>query len=314
MTTIDTDKLARIRLSTGSHPAPTGPDDEMCIMEALAYVRGIPHTDHPACVSTYLGAFGRTLNDRLPDDARQQLVRLIPLLPGTAEDGLDERRRWIAADYSMRVLAPKWLDRAGLTGHAETLRSLPPIVNRDTYNGAYSAASAARDAAWELRCQRFDTIRARVRGALAERPDAVAAAVAVAVANAVAAAVAATDADAVAAAVAVAVAAAAAVAVAVAVAAADADADAAAVAAAAAAAVAAAAAAADADAAVDAAVAAAVAAVGEDERYWAVRDAVYAKVRTLYEERYADLIAECRAEAIDLYERLIRCDEPAARG
>jgi len=183
MTTIDTDKLARIRLSTGSHPAPTGPDDEMCIMEALAYVRGIPHTDHPACVSTYLGAFGRTLNDRLPDDARQQLVRLIPLLPGTAEDGLDERRRWIAADYSTRALAPKWLDRAGLTGHAETLRSLPPIVNRDTYNGAYSAASAVRDAAWELRCQRFDAIQARVRGALAERPDADAAADAAAAAD-----------------------------------------------------------------------------------------------------------------------------------
>ncbi len=246
MTTIDTDKLARIRLSTGSHPAPTGPDDEMCIMEALAYVRGIPHTDHPACVSTYLGAFGRTLNDRLPDDARQQLVRLIPLLPGTAEDGLDERRRWIAADYSTRALAPKWLDRAGLTGHAETLRSLPPIVNRDTYNGAYSAASAARDAAWELRCQRFDTIRARVCEALAECP---AVAVAVAAAAAAAAAVAA---------------------------AADAAADA--------------------------------AAAGEDERYWAVRDAVYAKVRALYEEWHAGLITESQSDAIALYERLIRCD------
>ena len=281
MTNIDTAKLEGITLAKGGHETP---GDGLCLMEAVAYVRGIPHTDHPACVSEYLGEFGRTLNDRLPDDARQGLIRLIPLLPGTASDGLDERRRWIAADYSTRTLAPKWLDRAGLTEHAETLRSLPPIVDRDTYNGAYSATSAARDAAWDLRSQRLDAIRARVREALAERPaaatvaDAVAVTAAVAVADAVAATAAA------------------------AVAVADAVADAVAVTAAVADAVTATATVADA-----VAVTAAVA-VGH---YWTVRNAVYAKVRALYEERYADLIAECRADAITLFERLIRADVTA---
>jgi hypothetical protein len=255
---IDTDRLAGIRhLASGGHDAPDSPDDEMCLMEAVAYVLGIPHTDHPPCVSGWLGSLGRSLNDRLPTEARQLLIPLIPLLPGTAGDGLDERRRWLAANYSTRTLAPKWLDRAGLTDHAAALRALPEIVDEDTYDAAYPTVRAARDAAWKLRSERYGTIRARVRESLKDRP---------AVTVAAAAAVTAADAAAVTAADAVAAAAA------VTVTAAD--------------------------------------AVGSD-RYWAVRDAVYNKVRTLCEERHADLIAETHADAIDLYERLIRCEVAA---
>jgi hypothetical protein len=312
-----------ITLYRGGHdaPQPGTPVTECkaCLMEAVVLFRfsrpddaGIwrwrgsvaDWTDHPDQVSPYLAGFGRVLNDRLDDVSRQQLLGLEPMLQDTAADGLDQRRRWMAADHCVRVLAPKWLSQAGLTGHATALRELPPIADGDSYRAAYPVVQAARDAAWQLRRQQLEAIRATVREALGDRPDAVADAAAVAAAAAVAVAVAVAAAAADAAAVAVAAADAAAVAVAAAAAAAAAAADAVADAAADAAADAVADAAADAD----AAAAAAADAAGEDDRYWAVRDAVYTKVRALYEGRYADLVAETRADAVALYKRLIRAE------
>src|SRR5262249_52252623 len=150
----------------GGHDSPS---DGLCLMEAVAYVRGIPHTDHPACVSEYLGQFGRTLNDGLDDATRQRLVRLIPLLPGTAGDGLDGRPPWMAADYTARVLTARWWDRAGLADHAKALRSLPPIVDQDSYDAAYGPVASARNACWEFRKGRWDTIRAQVREAMQQQ-------------------------------------------------------------------------------------------------------------------------------------------------
>jgi hypothetical protein len=275
--TIRTDRLDNLHLGRGAHQSP---DAGMCLMEAVAYIRGIKHTDRPACVSPFLGDVGRSLNDRLDDTHRQKLIPYIPLLPGTASDGLDDVRQAMARDYTIRVVTPKWLDKAGLTEHASTLRDLPQIVDEATHRAARPAVEAARRACWDIRSQRYGRIKTAVREALANRPAADAAAVAVAAAVAAASAVA----DAAAAAVAAA--------------AADAVADAAAVAAA----VAAAAAVADAAA---AAVAVAAAAAAADDRYWTIRDAVYAKVRALYEERYADLLAESADDAIALYGRLI---------
>ena len=80
MTTPD---LTTITLASGSHD---NPDDGLCLLEAVAWFRGIAHTDHPACVSPVLAAFGRIFNDYLPADIRQQLVPFIPRMPGTAGD------------------------------------------------------------------------------------------------------------------------------------------------------------------------------------------------------------------------------------
>jgi hypothetical protein len=66
---IDPDRLARIKhLGTGCHDTPDDPD--LCLFEAVAYVTRLPHSDHPPCSSTVLCAYGRDLNDRLPDDLR----------------------------------------------------------------------------------------------------------------------------------------------------------------------------------------------------------------------------------------------------
>jgi hypothetical protein len=104
-------------------------DEGMCLLEAVAYVAGEPHTDRPACVSPVLAAFGRAWNDGMrSDDEREQLKPYIPLLIGTAGDvAADERRVYLAGGWLVRVHAPAWLRLAGLTAHAEALEALPVI-------------------------------------------------------------------------------------------------------------------------------------------------------------------------------------------
>jgi hypothetical protein len=51
-------------LAKGGH---SNPGSGVCLLEAVAYVAGELHTDHPQCASEILGAFGRNLNDVLPD-------------------------------------------------------------------------------------------------------------------------------------------------------------------------------------------------------------------------------------------------------
>ncbi len=127
-TVIDPQRLAQItRLDKGGHDTPT---DGLCFMEAVAYVRGVPHTDHPSCVAPVLGAFGRGLNDILPDDLRQELIPLIPLIPGTADDGRDETRSYLALDWLIRTWLPTWLDLVpACRDDATALRGLGRIVD-----------------------------------------------------------------------------------------------------------------------------------------------------------------------------------------
>jgi len=149
-TDLDLDTLT---LAEGAH------DDRsegLCLMEAVAWFAGETHTDHPECVSPVLGAFGRELNDCLPDDKRQQLRSLIPLLPGTAGDGLDQARGLMAARWLVCEWLPAWLD---LTGTASgDLRALPfgswgdlsaagPVVAAARAAAGAAAGAAARAAA-----------------------------------------------------------------------------------------------------------------------------------------------------------------------
>jgi hypothetical protein len=153
MTTIDTSKLAGLTLGKGAHPTP---DAGMCLMEAVAYVRGVAHTDHPACVAPLLGEMGRSLNDVLPDDLRQQLVLVIPDLPGTAGDGHDEQRSYMALDWLIRTWLPAWLDLSpACREDAAKVRELGRIVDLASaeragpvVRQAQTTAAAAGAAAW----------------------------------------------------------------------------------------------------------------------------------------------------------------------
>jgi hypothetical protein len=143
--TLDLDKLI---LGKGAHQRP---DDGFCLLEAAAYLAGEDHSDHPQCVSEVLGAFGRDLNDRLDDAKRQQLKPLIPRLLGTAGDGLDERRGYLALDWLIRAYTPAWLDLAGLTAEAAEVRALRRIVDLAAAKAAGPVVRASADkarAAW----------------------------------------------------------------------------------------------------------------------------------------------------------------------
>jgi len=168
--------LDTITLAEGAHENRT---DGTCLMEAVAWWAGEGHTDHPACVSPVLGQFGRSLNDALPDDKRQELRPFVPLLPGTAGDGQDEARGYLALDWLIRTWTPAWLDLAGLTTEALALRDLRRIADlaaaqsagpvvRQASQKAAATWDAAWDAAWAAaRAAARDAARAAARDALA---------------------------------------------------------------------------------------------------------------------------------------------------
>ena len=151
--TIDPDRLARVTsLSKGGHYE----GEEMCAMEAVAFIAREPWSDHPACASPVIGAFMRAWNDGLPQAERDALILpLIPRLVGSrGSEALENRRATMAADWLVRVQTPAWLRLAGLASQADALANLPEIVDfantpslRGPLEAARADAAAARDAA-----------------------------------------------------------------------------------------------------------------------------------------------------------------------
>jgi hypothetical protein len=128
-------------LSYGTHRSP---EDGRCAMEWVSHLAGEPHSDAPACVSPVLRAYCTSLNDSLDDAPRQRLRAYLARTIGTAEDGLDEARSWMALDWLIRSYAPAWLAAAGLTGSAHRLADLAPVMDACDLQGALVALKAAR--------------------------------------------------------------------------------------------------------------------------------------------------------------------------
>jgi hypothetical protein len=103
-------------------------------------------SDHPDCVDPVIRHLCIAINDHLPSDAERDRV-IGPHLyapVGTAQGrDLMQRRAFRVADEAVRVWAPMALDKAGRPKDAARLRSLPPIVDRDSAMAAKSAADAA---------------------------------------------------------------------------------------------------------------------------------------------------------------------------
>jgi hypothetical protein len=169
-------KLAEVmmnwNLRSGGHKPAQIESGEACVMEAVAYVAGLPLSDAPDCVCPVIASFMRSWNDSLQSDAeRDRLLKpLIPRLIGTkSTPAAEERRSYMALDWLIRVHTPAWLDRVeSLKPHAIALRDLEEIADmagavtagervraaRDAvgaaaWNAAWDAAGAAAwDAAW----------------------------------------------------------------------------------------------------------------------------------------------------------------------
>ena len=128
-------------LAHGTHATPA---QGRCAMEWVSYLAGEPHSDHPRCVSPVLRAFCTMLNDALEDGPRQRLRPYLARTIGTAGDGLDEARSWIALDWLVRSYAPAWLAAAQLHRAAERLATLPSVVDVCDLQAALAALAYAR--------------------------------------------------------------------------------------------------------------------------------------------------------------------------
>ena len=134
--------LKNIHLAKGYHR--TKIPGEWCLMEAAAYIAGESWTDHPVCVSTVLTAYGITLNDSWDDDQRQKLIPFIPRLLGTAGDGQDKARSYLAIDWLLRTYTSTWVHLAGLTAEASALREHTRIVDVPGVESIQTALLAAQ--------------------------------------------------------------------------------------------------------------------------------------------------------------------------
>jgi len=135
-------------LAYGTHATP---EEGRCAMEWVSYLAGEPHGDQPVCVSPVLRAFCVAMNDGLEDAPRQRLRPYLGRTIGTADDGLDEWRAWLAMDWLIRTYTPAWLSGAGLDRAAGRLLSLPAISSPRDLPAAIEALAFARHgarAAW----------------------------------------------------------------------------------------------------------------------------------------------------------------------
>ena len=140
--------LEAIELNGGSHDSP---DEGHCLLEVVSMFAGEPFTDSPKCVSQVLRSFGISLNDRWSNKQRQKLKQFIPLLPGTADDGQDEARAYLALDWLIRVYTPTWLRLVpALTADADLLANQGPITSLDDLGPTNEVMrNAVVDNAWK---------------------------------------------------------------------------------------------------------------------------------------------------------------------
>jgi hypothetical protein len=131
-------------LAYGTHAMP---EDGRCAMEWVSHLAGEPHGDEPACVSPVLRAFCVALNDGLDDAPRQRMRPYLARTIGTAGDGLDARRAWMAMDWLIRTYTPAWLSLAGLDDAADRLRSLREVSVVEDLGLALESLRFARERA-----------------------------------------------------------------------------------------------------------------------------------------------------------------------
>jgi hypothetical protein len=128
-------------LAYGTHATP---EEGRCAMEWVSHLAGEPHSDEPACVSPVLRAFCTTLNDSLEDRPRQRLRPYLTRTIGTAGDGLDESRAWMALDWLIRTYVPTWLRAARLTDSAARIGALECVDSSPALRRALPALEHAR--------------------------------------------------------------------------------------------------------------------------------------------------------------------------
>ena len=123
-----TQQFSRFPLDTGSH---RGSDGALCVMECVAYVAGVPHTDHPKCACPVITELATHVNDTGAADVRAALAsRILRLAGSRGDDEVTARRASFLLDFVLRTLLPQGLSRFGDGGQAalaQAFSALNPV-------------------------------------------------------------------------------------------------------------------------------------------------------------------------------------------
>ena len=137
----------------------------LCVMEVVAWVAGLPHSDAPECACPVASAYARRLNDARwsSNEARTKAMRplVIKLLGSKASPQTQAKRYWFLTDRAARLFAPLALEHGAarlealkrfeaaktLREYAAKLRAMPELHDRESAASARELLQAARRAA-----------------------------------------------------------------------------------------------------------------------------------------------------------------------
>jgi hypothetical protein len=126
----------------------------MCVMEAVAFVAGERHSDHPTCACHVIAPFARLLNDLIDDDelrTRLLVPRVIALVGSRSTTHVEVMRVRLAVDWAFRVALPTWWNEVPeLRPYAAMLRSLAPLVSEEAIAAARTMVQQNRAAVREV--------------------------------------------------------------------------------------------------------------------------------------------------------------------
>lgn len=113
-------------LSFGVH---SDPKQGACVMEMASFLSGETWSDQPECVHSVIAAASRTVNDKLKDSKRQELLDLLPRLMATGRSHdapwLNERLAlWAAKQYH------KYSERHVRDGYYEKTEEMLTLVEK----------------------------------------------------------------------------------------------------------------------------------------------------------------------------------------
>ena len=113
--------LGIFKLAKGSHD---NPQQGVCFMEAVAWMKGEEHSDRPECACHILGNFGIKLNDKMSDEYRPVLNPLVLKMAGTKSHEHEKQRLEYLIRQVAKRIVPMAMDAAGLKKQAAYLRAL----------------------------------------------------------------------------------------------------------------------------------------------------------------------------------------------
>lgn len=111
-------------LSKGAHEEGSG---SLCAMEMVAYMERLPHSDAPKCTCPVLASYVRSLNDSMPNETRQKLLPILPMLVGTVNEDLVVAR----AQFFAEAAKERFVPMAGLEVWDEAIAVLVEAIELD---------------------------------------------------------------------------------------------------------------------------------------------------------------------------------------